>query len=278
MERVSNQKAVAASGGAARKLRTPRRPLPRWLARSALGVGLLVGAAAASAQMTPPPPAAAFATVAPKTPISTVAPTSSAPDAIERHWQASFDAFDAADRAQLPAPGGVLFVGSSSIRLWDDLETQFSALPVVVKRGFGGSSMSDCTAELQRLVVPYKPRLVIVYAGDNDLAAGRSPQQVLKSYTGFVEGVRRALPRTRIAYLSIKPSPLREKLLPAIRATNALIARYTASVKNLDYIDVFTPMLGANGRPRAELFRADELHLNDAGYALWRHVVSAHVH
>ncbi len=208
-------------------------------------------------------------------PASTAAAASSAE--IEQRWQASFDAFAAADRARLPAAGGVLFVGSSSIRLWDGLETQFSALPVVVKRGFGGSLMSDCTAELQRLVVPYRPRLVIVYAGDNDLAEGRSPDHVLASFKAFVQGVRSKLPQTRIAYLSIKPSPLRAALLPAIRQTNALIAHYIGNGSNLDYIDVYTPMLGADGKPRAELFRADALHLNDAGYALWRRIVALHV-
>ena len=199
------------------------------------------------------------------------------PDTTAQRWRASFDAFESADREHPPAPGGVVFVGSSSIRLWDGLETAFDSLPVVVKRGFGGSLMSDCTAELRRLVVPYRPRLVIVYAGDNDLAVGRTPQQVLRSFRAFVEGVRSALPRTRIAFLSIKPSPLREALLPAIRATNALVARYAESTPDLDYIDVYSPMLGADGRPRAELFRADRLHLNAAGYSLWKRVVEAHV-
>jgi lysophospholipase L1-like esterase len=193
-------------------------------------------------------------------------------------WQASVEAFAAADREHPPPSGGVVFIGSSSIRLWDRLESQFSDLPVIVKRGFGGSRMSDCTAQLQRLVVPYRPRLVVVYAGDNDLAEGRAPQQVATSFRAFVEGVRRELPDTRIAYVSIKPSPRRAALLPLVRQTNALIADYTRSVAGLDYIDVFTPMLDAEGRPRAELFRADALHLNRDGYALWHSIIAAHVH
>ena len=192
-------------------------------------------------------------------------------------WAASFEAFDAADRARAPRPGGVLFVGSSSIRLWSDLETDFSALPVVYKRGFGGSRMLDCTQHVERLVFPYKPSVVMVYAGDNDLAEGRSPADVLNSFTAFVERVRAELPRTRIAYISIKPSPSRIERLPQIEQANALIKTYIATLANADYIDIFTPMLNASGQPRGELFSSDRLHMNATGYALWRRVISEHL-
>jgi lysophospholipase L1-like esterase len=196
---------------------------------------------------------------------------------VDARWRDSLDAFAAADQAHAPKPGGVLFVGSSSIRLWDDLETEFDKLPVVVKRGFGGSRMSDCTKYLERLVVPYKPKLVIVYAGDNDLAEGATPADVMKSFAAFVQGVREELPNTRIAYLSIKPSPLRESLMPAIRETNALIAAFSTTQPNLDYIDIYSKMLGPDGHPRAELFREDHLHLNHDGYALWKAAISSHL-
>jgi lysophospholipase L1-like esterase len=194
--------------------------------------------------------------------------------AIDPRWTSSFDAFASADKQQMPAPGGVLFVGSSSIRLWDNLEQQFNTAPIVVKRGFGGSRMEDCAAYLSRLVIPYKPRTVVVYAGENDLAEGRRPEQVLRSFTRFVEGVRAALPATRIAYVSIKPSIARAGMLADIRATNALISDYVSHLDNARYIDVFTPMLDSNGAPRAELFREDRLHLNQAGYALWHALIS----
>lgn len=196
---------------------------------------------------------------------------------VDPRWQDSLDAFAAADKLRTPRPGGAVFVGSSSIRMWDGLETQFSQLPGVVNRGFGGSRMLDCTQYVQRLVLPHKPSLVVVYAGDNDLAEGRSPEEVLASFQGFVESVRRELPETRIAYLSIKPSPLREALLPDMRVANALIERYTRSAPLLDFIDIFTPMLGPDGRPRAELFLNDALHLNPAGYALWQEVIASHL-
>ena len=192
-------------------------------------------------------------------------------------WQSNLEAFAADDLAHKPVPGGVLFVGSSSIRLWDNLSTQFKDLPVVVNRGFGGSGMADCTKYLQQLVIPHKPRLVVVYAGENDLAEGRSPEQVLEALKGFVDGVRKELPQTRIAYVSIKPSPLRAALMPAIQQTNAGISAY-AKTADVDFIDVHTPMLNGDGSVREELFRADRLHLNAAGYALWKTVIASHVH
>jgi len=204
---------------------------------------------------------------------------------IDPRWQSSLEAFAAADRLHAPRPGGVLFVGSSSIRLWDGLEQAFGgsadaaaeAPAIIIKRGFGGSRLADVADYLDRLVLPYKPRLVVVYAGDNDLAEGRSPQQVLQSFESLVEEVQRALPDTRIAYVSIKPSPLRESLMARIRETNALIHDYAAATPGLDYIDIHTPMLDPDGRPRAELFRSDRLHLNEAGYALWKTVISEHL-
>ncbi|MDQ8023143.1 MAG: SGNH/GDSL hydrolase family protein [Moraxellaceae bacterium] len=192
-------------------------------------------------------------------------------------WESSIAAFEQADRLKAPATGGVVFVGSSSIRMWEDLERQFGDSVVITKRGFGGSRLEDCKQYLSRIVVPYRPRMVVVYAGDNDLAEGHTPQEVLASFRGFVEGVRSQLPDTRIAFVSIKPSPSRASLLKPIRETNALISDYVTSGSNLDFIDIFTPMLAADGMPRGELFRADALHLNDSGYALWKTVIAGHL-
>ncbi|HEY7788672.1 MAG TPA: SGNH/GDSL hydrolase family protein [Casimicrobiaceae bacterium] len=193
-------------------------------------------------------------------------------------WDAAFAAFAADDAAHPHPAGGVLFVGSSSIRLWNDLEHQFKDLPVVIQRGFGGSQLSDCVRNLSGLVLRYRPRTVLVYAGDNDLAAGIAPVEVLRRFTRFVDGVHRELPDTRIDYISIKPSPSRIGLLSQIRETNALIRDYADSDGKVEYIDVFTPMLDASGEPRRELFRADALHLNAQGYALWKQVIAPHVY
>ena len=188
---------------------------------------------------------------------------------IESRWRESLEGFAASDRERAPAPGGVVFVGSSSIRLWSDLERDFAAVPIV-KRGFGGSRLSDCARYATQLVLPYKPRLVVVYAGDNDLAEGATPDEVLASYRAFVAQVREALPETRIAYLSIKPSPSREALMPKAIQANELIEIFSKGDPKLEFIDVYTLMLDEKGRPRAELFLADALHLNAAGYAVWK--------
>ncbi|MEJ7929258.1 SGNH/GDSL hydrolase family protein [Ramlibacter sp. AN1015] len=192
-------------------------------------------------------------------------------------WGADLAAFDLADRASRPPPGGVLFLGSSSIRLWSSLQQDFSAAPVVINRGFGGSTMADCHALARQLVLPYRPRQVLVYAGDNDLAEGRTPHEVRDSFAAFVESVRAELPDARIDFIAVKPSPARAHLLPLAREANALVAEWAARVPNTGFIDIFGPMLDAQGAPRAELFSADRLHLNAAGYALWRSVIASYL-
>lgn len=168
-----------------------------------------------------------------------------------------------------------MFVGSSSIRLWDGLEKSFDRFPIVVKRGFGGSTMADCVDNVERLVVAYQPRWVVVYAGENDIAEGASPTDVVARVRAFTERVRQALPDVHISYVSIKPSPLRLSSLPAIREANERIRDYFASVPNAQFINVHAAMLDSAGQPRAELFGADRLHMNAQGYALWRREISA---
>lgn len=202
------------------------------------------------------------------------APAPALPSSALARWQSSLDAFSLADRQHRPASDGVLFVGSSTIRLWSSMSQDFRQVPVLLNRGFGGSTMRDCNALVRELVIQYKPRHVMVYAGDNDLAEGRTPDAVLRSFTHFVSSVRSELPDTRISYISIKPSPLRMALLPQIRQTNALMAGYLQTVPNARYIDIFNPMLAVDGQPRPELFLADRLHLNEAGYRLWQSVIA----
>jgi lysophospholipase L1-like esterase len=204
-------------------------------------------------------------------------PSPAAYAAAHAHWERSLAAFDRADRENPPAGNGVLFVGSSTIRLWTGLADDFRSQPIVVNRGFGGSTMADCRLFARELVVRYKPRQVLIYAGDNDLAEGRTPLQVLESFAQFTSTVRASLPGTRIGFIAIKPSPSRAALLPQIRETNHIIEAYLHTQANVDYIDVYTPMLGADGRPRGELFRPDRLHMNEAGYRIWRSVIGPHL-
>ena len=192
-------------------------------------------------------------------------------------WDSSLAAFAAADREKLPLADGVLFVGSSTIRMWRNLAQDFRQIPVVINRGFGGSTMADCDHFARDLVTRYRPKHVLVYAGENDLAEGRTPQQVLASFSNFARVVRGELPGTQISYISIKPSPLRAAFLPQVREANALLGAYVRTLGNADYIDIFTPMLTTDGKLRPELFLADQLHMNDAGYVLWQSVIATHI-
>lgn len=192
-------------------------------------------------------------------------------------WDSAMADFAKSDEAQRPGEGGVLFVGSSSIRLWQRLPQDFSNVPVLINRGFGGSTMADCRQLVRQLVLQYKPRHVLVYAGENDLAEGRSPAEVLDSFRGFVQVVREELPDVRIDYISIKPSPLRAQLLPQVREANRLLAAYVGELENAGFVDVFSSMVDDSGAPRADLFGPDRLHMNDTGYALWRQLLAQRV-
>jgi len=191
-------------------------------------------------------------------------------------FESDIAAFEAADRARAPAPGAVLFVGSSSIRFWETLARDFPGVPTL-NRGFGGSSVADCARYADRIVVPYRPRLVVFYAGDNDVAAGRTPELILSDFEDFVAKVRAAQPDVPILFLSIKPSLARWKLADEIRRTNRLIREYTKNARGIGYVDVFAPMLGADGLPRQELFRVDGLHMTPKGYALWTRLVAPEI-
>ena len=198
------------------------------------------------------------------------------PPAAADRWEAEVRKFEEADRKSPPPKGAVLFIGSSSIRLWESLAQDFPDAQVI-NRGFGGSQISDSTSYADRIVAPYEPRMIVLYAGDNDLAGGKTPERVFEDYKAFVRRVREKLPRAKIAYLSIKPSPARAPLMQKMRAANELIRGYTAGGNNLIYIDVFTPMLGGDGQPRGELFGPDRLHMNKEGYRLWRKVVAPYL-
>ncbi len=180
-------------------------------------------------------------------------------------------AFEQQDRAAPPPPGGIVFVGSSSIRLWD-LARSFPAMPVT-NRGFGGSQIIDSVNHVDLLVLRHKPRLVVFYAGDNDIAAGKTPLRVAGDFATFVARVHAALPATRIAFIGIKPSILRWALVGNVREANARIRAGAEHDDRLAFIDVDGPMLGWDEKPRKDLFVEDGLHLTPKGYDLWTALV-----
>jgi lysophospholipase L1-like esterase len=161
----------------------------------------------------------------------------------------------------------VLFVGSSTIRLWRTHES-FPDLPVV-NRGFGGSQASDLIHFTERLVLPYKARVIVVYEGDNDLAAGKSARRIFEDCRRFIGLVHARQPAARILFLGIKPSRSRWSLWPEAQKANRLLADFCESDNRLSFIDLSAPLLGPDGTPAADLFLKDQLHLNVQGYALW---------
>ena len=167
-------------------------------------------------------------------------------------------------------PDPVLFYGSSSIRLWRSLPQDFPDLPVL-NHGFGGSTLGWCIHYFEDLVVPFAPRAVVLYGGDNDLGDGKSPGHVRHELAFFMGCVRERLdPRVYVTYLSIKPSPAREGLRPRIREANRLCAQLARREPRLGYVDVHNAMLDGADKPRPELYADDGLHLSRAGYAVWR--------
>ena len=191
-------------------------------------------------------------------------------------WETEIKKFEESDRQNPPPKDAVMFIGSSSIRLWQSLAEDFRGIKVI-NRGFGGSEISDSTFFIDRIVIPQRPKMVVLYAGDNDLFNGKTPQQVFEDYKTFVGRIHQNLPRTKIAFISIKPSPARANLLQSMKDANSLIKEYATHDKRLIYIDVFTPMLGKDGNPRPELFGPDRLHMNSAGYDLWKLVVAPNI-
>lgn len=152
--------------------------------------------------------------------------------------------------------------------MWTTLAGDFSGVPTI-NRGFGGSAIADSTYYANRIIIPYRPRVIVMYAGDNDIEEGCTPRQVLDEFKVFEARVRRALPSVAIVYISIKPSLARWSLWSQMRETNQEIARWARTQKRVTFVDVAPEMLGPDGKPRASLFRDDGLHMTPAGYAIW---------
>lgn len=197
-------------------------------------------------------------------------PAAAAPE----RWLKEIDLLTQSDQAHPPAPGGIVFVGSSSIRLWQTLAADFPGQNVL-NRGFGGSELADSVFYFDRLVAPYRPRIVVLYAGENDLAGGgRTPEQVVADFAQFRAKLQAALPAARLIYISCKPSPSRASAWDKFRAANALIAAACAQDPRCAFVDVFPAMLDAQGAARPELFVGDRLHMNADGYAIWKKLLT----
>jgi lysophospholipase L1-like esterase len=181
--------------------------------------------------------------------------------------------FEAADQKQPPPSGAIVCIGSSSMRGWHSAIEEDLAPLTVIPRGFGGSNMNDALQYADRIVIPYRPRAIVLYEGDNDIEQRIPPEKVVATFRAFVGKVHKHLPDARIYVLSIKPSIRRWQSWPQAKEANRLIAEACAKDKRLVYVDVASPMLDADGQPCKDLFQKDNLHMTRPGYVVWRDVL-----
>lgn len=195
---------------------------------------------------------------------------------IEGPFAEEIRAFIAQDEREFPLPGGVVFVGSSSIKLWEKAQDDFYFVNLI-QRGFGGSCIEHSTLYADYIVIPYQPRLIVMYAGDNDIARGQSPEAVRDDFRDFVHKIHTALPDALIAFASIKFSPSRWHLRERIERANDLIWEFCLLTPHTHFIDMTHVMLDENVEPRPELF-SDGLHPNRDGYREWTKALAPAIH
>ncbi|WP_343671547.1 GDSL-type esterase/lipase family protein [Chitinophaga sp.] len=176
------------------------------------------------------------------------------------------------DQMYAPPANPILFVGSSSIRKWEDLERTFASYNAI-NRGIGGAVVNDITFYLDDLVFAYHPREIVLYVGENDIPDGAGADTVLERTKRLITAIREKLPETPVTYISIKPSPSRDKYRQTVQEANALIKDYLQTQSKITWVDVFTPMLTKEGNSRPEIFQSDMLHLNKDGYEIWKKLI-----
>lgn len=182
--------------------------------------------------------------------------------------------FKKQDKKDPPPKNAILFIGSSSFTKWKDVQDYFPDHQII-NRGFGGSSMPDLLRYADEVIFPYGPKQIVLYIGDNDAASSDtiSATTILNRFKKLYTLIRSELPKTEVSYVSIKPSPSREKFFPVMEKANWEIKQFLKEEKNADFIDIWHLMLDKNGKPRKELFGKDMLHMNDKGYLIWQKAI-----
>lgn len=191
-------------------------------------------------------------------------------------WEKEIRAFEKKDSIEMPARGGIVFTGSSSIRGWRTLKEDYPDRHVL-NRGFGGSRIGDATFYFDRIIAKYEPKQVVLYSGDNDIASGKTPGMVLEKFKEFAEKMKEELPQAELVFISIKPSIARWEMYEDMKEANRKIKRYAFWHRNVKFVDVSTAMLGEDGQPKPELYIGDGLHMTPAGYELWREIVEPYL-
>jgi len=196
-----------------------------------------------------------------------------APSIVEPWYEPEIRAFEAADKAAPPAPGRALFIGSSSIRLWTSLAEDMAPVPIL-NRGFGGSRTTEVLAVFDRIVLPYRPSIIVYYCGDNDLGTDNTDSQAAADgFLAFDRRARAEWPEVRVLYIPIKASVARWGNWAAMQRANDLVRAYCERNPGTTFLDTVTPTLKPDGQPDPSFFREDGLHLNAEGYKAWANVV-----
>lgn len=209
---------------------------------------------------------------------NTNASTSSSDDQTElehpaQRFESQILAFEKEDKNQMPESGGIIFTGSSSIRMWKTANEDMGEL-AVINRGFGGSTLPDLLYYLDRIVLPYKPRCIVLYEGDNDITNEEiTPEVVLNNLKTYQKRIQDAIPGTKTFFLSIKPSISRKHLLEKAITTNALIKAHCETDSLMEFVDIASVMMESEHKIRSDIFIEDSLHMNSLGYELWTPIV-----
>lgn len=182
-------------------------------------------------------------------------------------------AFKSADKQHPPPKDAIVFVGSSSFAMWTKVQDYFPGYKII-NRGFGGSGLNDAIAYEDDIIAPYHPKQVVIYSGENDIAANATADDVLQRFTTLFKMIRRDLPGVHVVYVSIKPSPSRQKYMPVMMNANAMIKKFLTAQKNATFVDIYSKMLDASGNLRPELYRDDSLHMKKAGYEIWKEALT----
>jgi lysophospholipase L1-like esterase len=205
---------------------------------------------------------------------SSTPPISITPIPEGNKWAKELHNFEAIDATNPPPSHPIVFTGSSSIRMWTDLTTDFPSYPVV-NRGFGGSELSDVNQFFDRLILQYRPKQVVVFAGVNDIAGGKSVERVISDLKTLVDRLHAELPKTKFVYLSLAQNPARWDKREKVAAVNRAAAELLSHDPRDTFLDTTSVMLGADGNPKPEIYRSDRLHMNRKGYDLWKPIVEA---
>lgn len=176
--------------------------------------------------------------------------------------------FEKQDSISTPAKGQILFIGSSSFRIWKSFATDLAGI-AAINRGFGGSTMTDALYYFDRMVVKYEPKAVVVYEGDNDLAMGKSVEELAKEYVEFSNRLKKTLPKTKLVYLAVRPSLSRIAILEKQKQFNNWLENYCKSEKNRYFLDMHSPFYLIDGTVMQDIFISDRLHLNEKGYQIF---------